>query len=313
MSPLKGMLAMAIGAAILSSASIAAAQPACAEGRERDRTGRCCWPGQHFSVAHARCEGVPVCPPGLVEHGDDCVGRAGVVMLAPTPTPAPTTEVPAAGSEAPEPEVLEAATYPSLDAPDPEVASVPAPPATTPDHVTGYLPRGYETGVRATPTAWPLFSEVGRTHARRPVQTTGYDSGLLFATILMSGFGWSIGWLAPILDEASGACGTFGGRFGIERAPCNSWPLAFIPVVGSLISGIASIDTGRFSIGWGLGIGIPSMLLQAAGLISLIVSLTNTTTDYHFEELEAELGEASLSLSFDAPGSDAGASLALRF
>lgn len=35
--------------------------------------GRCCWPGQAWSVEHGRCEGPPACPEGLVAHGDDCV------------------------------------------------------------------------------------------------------------------------------------------------------------------------------------------------------------------------------------------------
>lgn len=48
---------------------------ACAEGRVASETtqGRCCWPRQSFSVEHTRCAGPPLCPPGLVAHGDDCV------------------------------------------------------------------------------------------------------------------------------------------------------------------------------------------------------------------------------------------------
>jgi len=285
--------------------ALASAQAACAEGRERDRTGRCCWPAQHYSVAHARCEGVPACPAGFAEHGDDCVPRAGTVF-------APTSPGTPGGSEAPEPEVLESASS-ALDAPEAGVAPVPPPPTTTPDHVTGYLPRGYEVGVRATPTDWPLFGEVARVHARRPVQTTGLDAGLLFASMAMHGFGWIIGWLVPIIDEASGGCATAPSWMtGSTRQSCNSWPLAFIPIVGSFISGLSSFDATRQNVGWAYGLGIPSMLLQTAGLISLIISLANTTTDYRFDPLEAEVGDATLSLSFEAPG-DAGASLVVHF
>lgn len=289
------------------SPSVVSAQTACAEGRTRDGTGRCCWPAQHYSIAHARCEGVPACPRGFVEHGDDCVARAGTVTT-------PMTPGGAEGSEAPEPEVLEATTEPSTDAPDPALASVPPPPTTTPDHVTGYLPRGYETGVRATPTSWPLFGEVGRVHARRPVQAVGEDAGLLFLSMAMHGFGWILGWLVPIMDEAQGACASDPSWTpGATRAPCNSWPLGFIPIVGSFISGLSNFGSPRWNSGWAFGVGIPSMLLQTAGVISMIIALANETTDYRFEPLEAELGDAALSLSFDAPGSDAGASLSVRF
>ena len=51
----------------------------CAEGRERVE-GRCCWPGQSWSLEHGRCEGLPECPSELVEHGESCVGA---VMTAP--------------------------------------------------------------------------------------------------------------------------------------------------------------------------------------------------------------------------------------
>lgn len=312
------LLVLLLSVRLLSAPTLASAQLACAEGRERDRTGRCCWPGQHYSVAHARCEGVPACPGGLVEHGDDCVARAGAVMVMPAPSTAPPA------SAAPEPDTLEPATYPSLDDPSPtggpteggetlEPGAVPPPPTTTPEHVTGYLPRGYEIGVRATPTAWPLFGEIGRAHARRPVQSVGKDAGLLFLSMTMHGLGWLIGWLVPIIDEAAGNCGTFTGGFGTERGSCGTWPLTFIPIVGSFIAGVSSFDTSRFSSGMGFAVGLPSMLLQTAGLITVIVALSGSTTDYHFEPLEAELGDAALSLSFDAPNSDAGASLTVRF
>jgi hypothetical protein len=310
MRALVSLLSLPIIAVCAVTPSVLEAQAACAEGRERDGTGRCCWPAQHYSVAHARCEGVPACPDGFVEHGDDCVARAGAVLPYPPAAPPTSPET----TEAPEPEVLEAATYPSIDAPDVDASAVPAPPTTTPDHVTGYLPRGYESGIRATPTSWPLFGEIGRAHARRPVQSVGTDSGLLFLSMTMHGFGWILGWLVPIIDEASGACATAASWMpGAVRQPCNSWPLAFIPIVGSFISGLSNFGSPRWNSGWAFGIGIPSMLLQTAGLISLIVSLANSTTDYRFEPLEAELGGAALSLSFDAPGSDAGASLAVRF
>jgi hypothetical protein len=62
---------------------------ACAEGRERTAEGRCCWPGQSFSLAHGRCEGRVACPAGTVEHGDDCI--APVLEALPPPPAVGTT------------------------------------------------------------------------------------------------------------------------------------------------------------------------------------------------------------------------------
>lgn len=50
----------------------------CAEGRVvgADTSGRCCWPGQRWNDAAARCEGPPACPEGWGAEGDECV-RSG--------------------------------------------------------------------------------------------------------------------------------------------------------------------------------------------------------------------------------------------
>lgn len=70
------MIARAMMFAVLLAAapSITSAQD-CAEGRERV-DGRCCWPGQSWSVERARCEGAPRCPEALVEHGESCLAPA---------------------------------------------------------------------------------------------------------------------------------------------------------------------------------------------------------------------------------------------
>lgn len=61
-------------AASLGTTSTALAQQ-CAGGRvvTPATEGRCCWPGQVFSVQTGRCQGPPQCPPGLAAAGDDCV------------------------------------------------------------------------------------------------------------------------------------------------------------------------------------------------------------------------------------------------
>lgn len=64
-------------ALVLASASAPAMAVAqeCSEGRLRIE-GRCCWPGQSWSLEHGRCDGAPTCPTGLVEHGETCVAPA---------------------------------------------------------------------------------------------------------------------------------------------------------------------------------------------------------------------------------------------
>lgn len=85
-------------AALAWIAAPAAAQTAeCAEGRVRVE-GRCCWPGQQWSDARGRCENVPRCPEGRVEHGEDCVPMAtsglGSPLGPPGLPPGPAPELP---------------------------------------------------------------------------------------------------------------------------------------------------------------------------------------------------------------------------
>lgn len=66
-------------------APVSPAPVACSEGRDVGPTtyGRCCWPGQSFSIERGRCEGPPSCDAGWVSHGDDCVA-ARAPSIAPS-------------------------------------------------------------------------------------------------------------------------------------------------------------------------------------------------------------------------------------
>lgn len=51
----------------------------CAGGRVASwaTQGRCCWPGQSFSLSAGRCVGPPRCPSGTVAAGDECAAATG--------------------------------------------------------------------------------------------------------------------------------------------------------------------------------------------------------------------------------------------
>lgn len=260
---------------------LAAAQDACGEGRTRGEAGRCCWPGQAFSVEAGRCEGVPHCPDGLLEHGDDCV--------APRATSGPR----------------------SISTWDGDTVLPPAPEEAT---GAGILPMGYGAPSASAPTStagWVHLNELAAASiARRPIATVGEDEGLIAMSLVIFDVGFLSGAMVAMLDELSVACRT--GTW--VPTGCQSWPLAFVPVVGGLLSGLTNFGGGtRFSAGWGAGLGSVSLILQVAGIISAVISFSNQTNEYALEPLEAPLGDGTIALRLDAPGTDAGASVELRF
>jgi len=83
----------------LMAPGLVAAQ-ACAPGRvaSEQSAGRCCWPGQTWSVADARCDGVPLCPEGFGGDGNTCVALDASASVEVPPAPvaaAPAQVVPA--------------------------------------------------------------------------------------------------------------------------------------------------------------------------------------------------------------------------
>lgn len=67
-----------------------AAAEACTTGQVRsdDTRGHCCWPGQAWSSAKAKCVGAPACPTGFRAGREDCVEAKGAVAASPTVEPA---------------------------------------------------------------------------------------------------------------------------------------------------------------------------------------------------------------------------------
>jgi protein kinase-like protein len=73
----------------------------CPSGQVRgtDTQGRCCWKGQAWSNANARCVGAPTCPAGMTVRDDQCVVvvvESGSAAAAPPQPPAVGASKPAA-------------------------------------------------------------------------------------------------------------------------------------------------------------------------------------------------------------------------
>lgn len=271
------MRALALTLALLGAPSIALAQAECEEGRERV-DGRCCWPGQTFSVERLRCEGPPHCPPALTEHGDACVARA---TTSGPPLPPPPTE----GAVTGEPVSM-----------------------TGDDPMRLGMPEAYG-GVSTR--EWPTH---GEDRPWRAVHVRGEDEGLIIFSFSIFEFGFILGLLTAGLDEQAHPCFTSGGPFGGGVSTgCNSWPLAFIPIGGGVASGFANFGVSSFGgRAFGYIFGIPSVLLQLIGLVSMMISFSNATDELGFRPIGDPHG-VSLSFVPGASGSDVGLSLDLRF
>lgn len=218
---------------------------ACEEGRVRTE-GRCCWPAQTFSVESGRCEGVPQCPIGLVEHGETCVAPAF------TPLPAPGEGY---GDVAP----------PGY--PEPSLSSRISPTASARD--------------------WSSVDELGASAPTHRVDVVrGEDEALVTLSFAMFDVGWVFGWLVPLLDDTTGSC-TDGDWSSTTRTSCQSWPFAFLPVVGGIVSGLTEFGSGwRQQSVWGVTFGSVSLVLQVAGIIAVGISLGNETTEARYTPLD---------------------------
>jgi hypothetical protein len=265
--------------ACLALPSVAVAQQACEEGRERIGE-RCCWPGQTFSTERLRCEGEPTCPSALVLHGETCVARASI-DAAPLPPP-PTDATPTDGAPTMTSDPLwGAATGSQLETPD---------------------------AYGITATDWPIH---GESRPYRAARVSGRDEGLITFALSVFDFGFVLGWLTALLDEVGHECAPLGTFFG-GGVSCNGWPLAFIPIGGGVASGFASFGVPSRGRIWGYVLGIPSVILQLVGTIAAIIAFSNTTSEIGFQPIGDPHG-VSLSLVPSAPGTDLGGSLVLSF
>ena len=126
------------GSAIPSGSRVAQANPqvaTCPPGMVLANETNCCWPGQRFSSAHGTCQGIPVCPAGMVAVNASCVpAPPPPSVVAPPPAPPAAPAAAPVGSSPPRPGYPPPMAGPS---PVPPVAGGPG--ACFPPCRAGYL------------------------------------------------------------------------------------------------------------------------------------------------------------------------------
>jgi hypothetical protein len=72
----------ALGFGVAFAALAAAEAPSCPSGQAATAktAGRCCWPGQRWSVAKSACVDTPQCPPEFDVSGETCVAKPAPVQ-----------------------------------------------------------------------------------------------------------------------------------------------------------------------------------------------------------------------------------------
>ncbi|MBN8612355.1 MAG: hypothetical protein J0L92_17300 [Deltaproteobacteria bacterium] len=272
------LAASIVGRAAAQDAVGASVRHACAEGRERV-DGRCCWPSQTFSDDVGRCVGAPVCPSGLVEHGDACVAPS-------------TSTTSAAGSDA--------------SIPDPRGLTTATPSAYA---LTDRASARSRTTLFATNVdGWPeVAGDLAAPHARA-TEVHGEDEELIIAALVVFDVGWVMGWLGTMLDEIVLACSSFSGG----RVSCGGAAWSLIPFGGALGSAFTTPSGTFHNSGFGIGFSIASVCVQAIGGIMAIIAFANETTEVGHQSIHTD-NSLSASLLPGAAGSDAGLTLELTF
>lgn len=203
------MRLIAIAALVLAAPLSVQAQE-CAGGRAATAEGYCCWPGQHWDVDHARCDGPPSCPAPLAASGNECIAE-GVVPPAEAPPPAPPQMVAADGTI----DYGSGASHPVEPAPPP------APVVVAPVGEIG--------------TGWPSAGQVPPEGSRNPHQVTRSNEALQIGGIVPLGVGFLGAAVAAPAAFASGGYDTIprGSDRSCHDAVAGS---LLIPVVGGFIA-----------------------------------------------------------------------------
>lgn len=179
-------------------------------------------------------------------------------------------------------------------------------------------------------SGWPAIDSIpGISRLSRPLVTRGEDERLIVVMMALFDAGWALGWLETVIDNALG-CTAFTGSGSVARA-CDTWPFAFIPVGGAHFGGLISLNGSHREYGVNVGLGSPSVILQAIGAIGIAIALANETTEVAYQPLRPrgepgdeddlpdderppdEGGGADASLVFGAPGADLGIAIDGRF
>lgn len=270
-------IASFVGRASAQDASDAVVRPSCAEGRERVG-GRCCWPSQTFSDDVGRCVGAPLCPSGLVEHGDACVA------------PSTTTTSAAASGDVPEPMGITTAAPPAYGS-----TSRPA-------------ARGRAAMFATDVEGWPEAAGDLDAPRARATQVHGEDEELIIAALVVFDVGWVMGWLGTMIDEIILGCTSFSGG----RVSCGGAAWSLVPFGGALGSAFNTPSGTFHSSGFGIGFSIASVIVQSIGGIMAIIAFANETTEVGHQSIRTD-NSLSASLLPGATGADAGLTLELTF
>jgi hypothetical protein len=216
-------LIVTVALAIFGNSSVAWAQE-CVGGRVRV-SGRCCWPGQQWSDSTRTCVGVPQCPDGRVEEGESCV-------LEPQASSTSVRSSPRTSSSSSNPQRL-APLVVTQDSASQDSSNTDEGVRLWADSVEGWpsIPRGTRPGA--------IYPE-RRSPIRKPL--------LIVGAIL-----YEVGYAAAIVTQAALNTSCNGYYYYYRPYYCEVWPLAFIPVVGTMIT-----SYGVY--------GIPSFVLQSVGL-----------------------------------------------
>lgn len=112
--------------------------------------------------------------------------------------------------------------------------------------------------------AWPLVStDIGH-GVLNPRIARSSNEALLISGVTLLGVGYLASILTGVFDQTGYNCWS---------GSCNTWPFAFIPGVGGVLAGTVSLSGSRYSIGWGMAMGIPAGVTQLVGLALLIAGL----------------------------------------
>ena len=183
------------------------------------------------------------------------------------------------------------------------IASAPAPSAWGP------LPPPEATP--AVPLEWPDRDEAGARSLSHVVMAPSEDEGLLIGAFLLFDLAWWMGVVGGVLDEQANQCdaGFFTGRSRVPTS-CRSVGFAPIPIVGGLLAPLLNFGPGLRTNASFLALGIPSLILQIAGVVAIGVAFANGTIEPRYQPLGSP---ATVALVPAASGADAGLSLDLRF
>ena len=136
-----------------------------------------------------------------------------------------------------------------------------------------------------------------------PSRVRGTDMGFVIAGSILFGVGYGLGFAVAAAHEVSGNC------------PCRTWPFAFIPAAGGILSSALSpidvVGYAKSDGGLGIGLGAPAAAIQITGIAFFLFAVAGYTSDV---APGYRLGpSARLHLDVGAPGADAGVGVHLAF